>query len=280
MNNSTSNNNICLLSGGYYKTDRLERKLSRINHKCYADKHCFDYFSINKCYPNMQNPYFFKIAVIQEMLPQYEWVVWMDDDTYFTNFQLSVFSEIIASVKDKWLIIADSPISLNRKSPIVNSGVMLIKNVPEAIGFLNDVYVTPLEQIKASYDESKYGFWTNTDQDSIIYFCDKRKWNDVEIIDHNVMNSRIYEYHKSIDEHFILHLPGVKDKLLALNSFAKKYDCDISLIPKDIINSMNITFSQRLITLQIIVRRLQMQYRRFTEKIIFGFRRIKNIINN
>ena len=251
MSQLISNNAICLVSGGQYRKDSLDRIASRTNHNCYAKKHGYSYLCINKFYPNLQKPYFFKISAVKEVLPNYEWVVWLDNDTFFTDFSSSYFSELVVAAENNWLIIADSPKLANRKSPIVNSGIFLIKNTQKAFAFLDEILLTPLEQIKSCYNESKYGFWTNGDQDSIIYICDKNNWEGVKIINHNLMNSRIYEYTNSIEDHFILHLPGVKNKLLTLNSFARKFNCDLSLIPRNIITISGNDFMPRLTRMQI-----------------------------
>ncbi|MDR1678857.1 MAG: hypothetical protein LBR81_03680 [Prevotellaceae bacterium] len=264
MTQSISNNSICLVSGGQYSKDSLDRVASRTNHNCYAMEHGYNYLCINKSYSNLQKPYFFKIAAVKEILPSYEWVVWLDNDTFFTDFSSSCFSELIATAEDNWLIIADSPKLANRKSPIVNSGVFLIKNTQKAFAFLDEILLTPLEQIKLYYDESKYGFWTNGDQDSIIYSCDKNNWEGVKIIDHNLMNSRKYEYTNSIEDHFILHLPGEKNKLLTLNSFARKFDCALSLIPKNITTIADSDFIPRLTCVQIF----QIMWNRLMKKLL------------
>lgn len=71
----------CLVSGA----DEI-RLRSYINHAIYARTHGLDYRLERGIDRGITNKFFYKTSIIRRVLPLYEWLIWIDDDAYFTDF--------------------------------------------------------------------------------------------------------------------------------------------------------------------------------------------------
>ncbi|VVQ28136.1 hypothetical protein PS943_00725 [Pseudomonas fluorescens] len=72
---------ITIVSG----CDRIRFK-SFVNHKLFADVNGANYVWSFMLRREGMNPYLRKIEIIQAALGADEWVFWLDDDAYFTDF--------------------------------------------------------------------------------------------------------------------------------------------------------------------------------------------------
>ena len=74
-----------IVSGG-----RPPRYRSYINHGVYALKHGHTYIRNLTSYPNLQTPNFHKLHAVADALPAFDWVLWLDDDAFFTDFERDI----------------------------------------------------------------------------------------------------------------------------------------------------------------------------------------------
>lgn len=85
----------------------------------YCKQHKMDYIFSDTFYPDMaRHPYWNKIKMICDYLPQYDWVVWIDDDAGFIND--TSIEDVIKSAEKPFMFCED----MNG----FNSGVMFIQN--------------------------------------------------------------------------------------------------------------------------------------------------------
>lgn len=219
-----------------------------LNHQFYADQHRYTYILdispcptlANKTIPLYRQGYFSKIQKVRKFLPLFDWVMWIDDDVVFTNSQVQLES-IVAEYPQVDFLICNSPVNQKGESTFVNSGVFLVRNTPRALDFLDACLVTDFESLSTWWDPAKLGTYTNADQDAMLYNLIQNSQFDQASgfwsrIDYKVMNSRIYHYNSSPDEHFILHLAGVADKAQALIDFSEKFGVHPLIVPDDIPN--------------------------------------------
>ena len=67
-----------LVSGG-----RPIRYRSSLNHELYARRHGRTYHFDCNAYSGLQTPHFHKLAAVRRVLARHDWVLWMDDDSFF-----------------------------------------------------------------------------------------------------------------------------------------------------------------------------------------------------
>lgn len=98
----------------------------------YAHKHGYDFVYHTASLDPSRPPAWSKILLVHKLLPHYDWVFWIDADTFIMNDQ----TRIETLIKGSYEFIGSSP---NPAIPI-NTGSFLIKNTPLMSTFLTDIY--------------------------------------------------------------------------------------------------------------------------------------------
>jgi len=219
---------MCIVSGGI--PHRLQ---SDLNHRLYAAHHSHNYIHDTGPYHALQNIYFFKLHSVEKVLPDYDWVFWIDDDAFFTDFEEDIAGFIQGIDPETFLVICKSPVNPQGWSTFLNSGVFFLKNCADSFAFLNAAKAAPLEQVKAWWDEARLGPYTGTDQDAVTYVLhESHSLQKVRLLHYDAFNNRPYHYQGRADEHLVVHFPGVPDKHAAIRDFSRKYDLqDETLVP-------------------------------------------------
>lgn len=106
---------------------------------------------------------------MREILPHFDWVLYLDDDVYITALADDRLERLIAEAthRDDFHVIAEGPQEPDGSWTRVNSGVMLVKNDPRSFDFLARAQSADLRAIGADWDEESEGLFTNGDQDAI-----------------------------------------------------------------------------------------------------------------
>ncbi len=219
---------ITLLSGG----DRL-RLRSAVNHRIYAAMHGFDYRIERGPYPELLNRFYFKLEAVRQALAASDWVIWLDDDAFVTDFEQNTFADLLARAEagGKMLVIADSPTNVAGQWTLVNSGVWAIRSVPAAHDLLTLALSVTTEEVERWW-RPEHGYFTKGDQDAMLWAIETGGFRDsIDIVDHALINARPYEYGTSLTDRFICHFPGFSDKLLAVDQFAARFGLDDTLTP-------------------------------------------------
>ena len=124
---------ICITSGG----DEI-RLRSYVNHAIYAREHGLDYRLETGIDPHIVTKFDYKVAILRRLLPRYDWLVWMDDDAFFTDFEADNLRRLISEAErdDISLVIAEGPTEPNgfwSRRPSLSSSSLLGKEKPNPL---------------------------------------------------------------------------------------------------------------------------------------------------
>ncbi|MDT0557339.1 hypothetical protein RM697_01685 [Ichthyenterobacterium sp. W332] len=228
---------VCVISGRHPKT-KFE---SSINHKIYAEKHQYSYIHCD--FPTKaKNPYFNKIYYILSYLDLFEYIIWIDDDAFFLNFDKDIMDYLPTG--NNFISFCKSP-DFKKLKTYLSSGQFILKSNKLSKSFLNDVLKVNLKDVKKWwYDD--LGYFSNGDQDAIIFLLKTNTDynNKYMLFNYKEFNSRP-ENLFGIDTHkpLILHFtgkPNIKKKKylkvqteykLSPSLVQEKYLKDYKIIP-------------------------------------------------
>jgi hypothetical protein len=236
----------------------------------YAQRAGFDYRLECGPFPGLRNPFYFKETAVKGALARYDWVIWMDDDAFFTDFDSTVFTEQLQLAEDagKMFIVGDSPTNERGEWTTFNAGIFCIRNDPRSFALLDRVLDISLEDVKAWWKPEVYGKFTNGDQDSLVYAIETGGLHDdIAIIDHRLINARPYEYERSASDHFVCHFPGVADKQIAISEFGNKFDVDDTLMSAALRSAYSVPTGKILTARQISMLQFGRRCRRIAGKV-------------
>lgn len=221
---------------GFFPGRRLN---SHINHSAYCRAH--GYYYIDASHPGTHpRPYFRKIEVILEYLSLFDWVFWLDDDAYFTDFSVPLLS-LLEPEGSEDIVICKSP-STKKVFTKFSCGQFFIRNSPRAFEFLKLVLQADLPKIKASFWRERHGLFTSSDQDAFVYLTEtnpKFGPNFIRIVDHDRFNNRDFEYKSSTSEHFLIHFTG-HEKSRDKDAFCRRIGGNDYLIPDSLLRTLNL----------------------------------------
>ena len=206
--------------------DRL-RTLAHVNHQLYATAN--DHVYIFDVAPTESWKFMAKIEKIGKFLPLFDWLFWIDDDAFIMNRSVRLQS-FIDEAPEATIIMCTSPIR-DGVWTWVSSGNFLIRNTPEAIGFLYEVRRTDLEKVRAWWDSEVYGHFTRGDQDAMVYLLNTHPIYSREgflaKLPYTAFNSRP-EHFTHPRDHFLVHFTG-QNKRELVQEFASRFSLPESL---------------------------------------------------
>jgi hypothetical protein len=207
------------------------RTPASLNHRIYADRHGLDclFDTTPSPIPTALDQ---KIAAVRRALPLFEWVFWIDDDAFFTNLEVDVRAFVTDEVD---LVICRSPINPEGGWTFVSFGQFLVRRTAAMLELFEAVVATDLEQVRGWWDHERYGLFTNTDQDALVFQLARTDtpWADRwRRLDWTAFNSRPYHYEQSLDEHVLCHfvIPGATSKMDAVRDFAERMSTSTALV--------------------------------------------------
>jgi hypothetical protein len=241
---------ICILSSCNHI-----RTIAHLNHDYYAKKHGYLYvFDIS---PPESESFFChsKIQKILKFLPNFDYVLWIDDDALFTDFEKSL-NGFISSNEKADMIVSKSPIHRGRWT-YFNAGVMLLRNSSNTCAFLERVLGADIQKVKSEWDHDKFGFFTNGDQDVMISLLQDDPIR-IERLASDALNSRPYEYDDSLplSQHFIVHF-AESSKQQKIERFARRFQINAALVPEDYYQSIQPYFYSEKIFPPTFVKRFR-----------------------
>jgi hypothetical protein len=176
----------------------------------YSNKYLLDFYKthINYTYkPIVWN----RIPIIEKILPNYDWVMWMDIDCLFVNMNMN----ILDFIDNNYFMVAGVSESGNYvyKPNRIEAGVFLIKNCPLSFEFLHKVFT----EIR-----DKNHNWQEQHNMEVICHTYPHFNEKIKRIDSRLINS-IEGQFESLSEVFIYHYAHGQDidlnkKVMALKN--------------------------------------------------------------
>ena len=231
---------VCVISGRYPETNYK----SYINHKLYADKFGYSYIHCN--WPTKErNPYLNKIHYILSYFDLYDYIIWIDDDAFFFDFDKDIMQ--FAPEGNNFISICKSP-SFKSLKTFFSSGQFILKTDKIAKVFLEAILKQDISEVKNWWKDS-LGYYSKGDQDIMIYLLhiDKNLKGRFKLNDYKSFNSRIENlFSNDIHTPLILHFTG-KPKVKWQNYLRvqKKLNLHPSLVPKEILKKYKVKTKSR-----------------------------------
>ena len=215
------------------------RTAAPLNHALYATAIGVPYF-FDVAPTRVERIYFHKLEVIRAYLPLAEWLFWIDDDAFFTDFRIDL-RQFLAAVGDRDIVFCKSPVNPRGGWTWMSSGQFFIRNTPQTLALLDAVARTDLAVVKTWWDPDTYGLFTSGDQDAFVYQLQGpgSAWGERFLqLPPDRFNNRPYHYEQRLDEHFICHfaLPGGRrPKADLIAEFAERLGTNVALVPPELI---------------------------------------------
>lgn len=208
------------------------RTLAHVNHQYYADKNNYTY--IYDIAPTTNGVFKNKVEKILKYLDLFDYIFWIDDDAFFTQYKARLEPLIDLAKPGTPLVFCSSPVNPDGGWTYLSSGNFFIKNSPETVEWLRTVLKTDLKSVEKKWDTERNGLFTKGDQDIMTHLLqnDKRFNNESfhTVLDYTHFNTRPYHVKKKPSEFFLVHFTGTEKYQQSLD-FAKKYKLSDALIP-------------------------------------------------
>jgi hypothetical protein len=257
---------VCIASGG----DAI-RFRSYINQAIYARERGFSYHLGIGLSRGARSPYEPKFVVIEEMLPHFEWVVWMDDDVYVTDMTHPHLETLLreAESTDAFLVLAEGPVETHGGWTRINTGVMALRNDPRTWELLADARAVNLGDLRVRWDADRFGVFTNGDQDTICWSLHAKQHllAGTRIVSHRLLNSRPHYYEQSLEDAFAVHFCGAGDKMLRVAQFAGRFGLGQELVDEDLLDRWSVRRRDRMAWTELVARTAQERIRLFTRRV-------------
>lgn len=249
---------VCIASGG----DDI-RFRSYINQAIYARERGFSYHLGIGLSRGARSPYEPKFVVIEEMLPHFEWVVWMDDDVYVTDMAAPVLERLLEEAErdDKFLVLAEGPLEPHGGWTTINTGVMALRNDPRTWELLRDARALDLGWLRTRWDAGRFGVFTNGDQDTVCWAMHAKPHllGGSTIVGHRLLNSRPHYYEHALEDAFAVHFCGAGDKMLRAAEFARRFGLGQELVEEALLTRWSTQSRERMSSLQRYRRKISEQ---------------------
>ncbi|WP_246956561.1 hypothetical protein [Brachybacterium sp. Marseille-Q7125] len=246
---------ICLVSGA----DEI-RYRSYVNHAAYARLHGLDYRLECGIGPDIQNAFYYKLQAIRNVLPRYDWIVWIDDDCYITDIHSDRIRTLIhaAEANGEVLVVAEGPVEPNGFWSTLNSGVFALRNDSDGRELLDLIATAPIREVEQWWDTERDGTFTGGDQDAMIWALREalpHLWERTRIVGYRELNARPHHYTQSLQDAFIVHFAGYPDKVLGVIDFARGFAVGQELLPQKVLDDLHVQVCSPVGAVEQVVRR-------------------------
>lgn len=166
-------------------------KYAEWNQRAYAVKHNYTYNFYSDLIVVEEIPHWNKVKILMNHLPEQEFVIWVDSDAIFTDFNKS-WEEIIAKAPDK-----DFWVCNDIGGWTLNTGVMVMRNTPWMSNVLEELWsMEHIPHSKAAEQSSLISLLNNIDPEF-------KKWH--------IFDQREFNCHPKKHEEgdFVLHMMGL-----------------------------------------------------------------------
>jgi hypothetical protein len=226
--------NLAIVSGSY-----PTRYRSHINHDLYARKLGLAYYLDSNRYPGLQTPHFHKIAAVLRVLEQHEWVLWVDDDGFFMDFEQDMRRFVSDVPDDVFFVACRSPVNPQGGWTFLSAGAFFVRNCPAGARLLREAFETPKSTVNEQWRPEVYGLLTPGEQAHIIHVLHRdRLLSRVILHDWQAFNARPYHWPPGAPSnlHTIVQFPAAAgDRARAIAEFGARFGMDDSLVPPELL---------------------------------------------
>jgi hypothetical protein len=218
--------NICLIN---LVTENLQNEafLSSLNKKKYCEKYNLDYkFYVGRM--SERHAQWDKIQCLIQNISNYDYVIWMDSDAVFNNFDISII-DIINENKDvDALFCHDTCYDGKSRHLMVNTGVMIFKNTDWSSALLNETWNSVENYSIEKLEKHSYHGYPH-EQGKICDILISKSLNK-----YRIFNEKKFNTHPNVSnlETFIIHFMGSRQTQGHIDDFLTKV--------KEINNRLNI----------------------------------------
>lgn len=210
---------------------------SATNHQQYANRHGYCFVETNWFTPET-NRYKNKIRYILHVLPYFDYVMWIDDDAFFTDLNVAV-NTILPQGQHFAALAYSSPHDAVPRH--LASGSLIIRNVRPAHEWLKEGLRLDLNHLRDLWD-AEWGYFSGGDQDALVYLLRTKYPDNYGIIEKPMLQGRIEDLkHDSIDAPFVTHMTGTySKKLRKYLAIIRYFEGSISALPyeqEELLNS-------------------------------------------
>ena len=171
-------------------------KLSNISKQQYCRRHGFDFIFKDSLYYSDRHPVWSKMLCMLEVLPHYDYAVWIDSDAIIANPRIDVSC-----------LFDSRDVYYSRDFFGLNFGVFAVRNTSNGKAFLEDVDSLYQQYDKAKFrEQSAAEFLLKGEYKHCAKEIPARCWNSYDdVYGHKTIN--VYQ-----DGDFILHIPDKDDE--------------------------------------------------------------------
>lgn len=215
------------------------RTAAPLNHRIYAE-HVGLPCVFDLSPSTVDRIYLHKVEALLRLLPRAEWLFWIDDDAFFTDFRVDL-RRFLDGTGDHDLVFCRSPVNPEGGWTWMSTGQFFIRRCDAAFQLLEAVAAADLDEVRAWWDPAAYGLFTNGDQDALVHRLmgpDADRWRDRYLrLPSEAFNSRPYHYERRLDEHFLCHfaVPGGRPKAEVIAEFAERIGTTPALVAPELI---------------------------------------------
>lgn len=189
---------VCSLTVGeeYKKITKYGRKTKIL----YCQKHGYDFFDEETDVDYNRPLAWSKINIIKKHLLDYDYIIWIDGDTFIMNDNIKL-EEIISDYTNNKDITVARDISVIENRVLINTGVMLIKNTEWVMKFLNLIY----DQVQFI----NHSFWEQAAFLNLLENNISDSQNHINVLPFHLQNKiNTYWFTYYYNDCFIFHFPG------------------------------------------------------------------------
>lgn len=187
---------------------------SNLNKKKYCEKYNLDYrFYLGRA--SKRHAQWDKIQCVMQNLPEYDYIVWIDSDAIFNNFEVSIIDLIKNNQRYDALFCSDVCYSEGQNHLLINTGVMIFKNSEWSFDILDKVWKSIGEYSIENLNKHSYDGFPH-EQGKLCEILLREDETKYKIFSSNVFNQHP---NSSNENTFIIHFMGSRQTQNHIETF-------------------------------------------------------------